>query len=174
VTIRVPKWLPVGLAAVIVLGAAATGVWYFLIRDTGPSEAELAAEEEAQEQAEAEALAEECEQQLGSLLTVLEDLNSRLGVGIDYQEYGDRVGDIRVAYDQTPIRELDSRCVTDVGLSAEDAMNSYVKAGNLWEGCITDFGCDTDEIQPELQSHWSEASTSIREASQGLDSIRSP
>src|SRR4051794_11805155 len=40
VTLRIPSWFLRGLAALGVLAVVGFGVWYFAIRDTGPSAAE--------------------------------------------------------------------------------------------------------------------------------------
>jgi hypothetical protein len=53
-------------------------------------------------------------------------------------------------------------------------MNSYIKAGNVWNDCFDDINCDVDSIDPELQDHWSEADSSIRQANQGLTRLGTP
>lgn len=176
---RIGMWLLIGLGAVAIAGALAAGAWFLFLRDTGPSERELAAQERAREQAQAkakaQAAADECEQQLGGLLAALTDLQGRLqGVGVNYEEYGRRVGDVSSAYNQTPIGQLGSQCTFTVGIFAEKATNSYIEAGNVWNDCFSDINCDVDSIDPELQDNWSAASASIRAAKQGLSELRTP
>lgn len=113
-------------------------------------------------------LADQCERKVGDLLAELEDLESRLGgVGVNYEEYGRRVGDVSAAYGQVPARSLEGDCL-DVGIAAENAVNSYIKAGNVWNDCFDDINCDLDSIDPELQNHWNDASDSLDRANDRL------
>jgi hypothetical protein len=175
VTLRIPRWLAIALAGIVGAAAIGAGAWFIFARDTGPSEEERAAQEREEEAAEAEAAAAQCEQQLTGLLTALEDLDSRLGgVGVDYEEYGQRVGDVSSAYDQTPIAELEAECLNQVGIHTEEAVNSYIEAGNVWNECFDDIDCTNESIESELQGHWAEATSSIEEANQGLTDIGGP
>jgi hypothetical protein len=130
--------------------------------------------EEAQALQAAEQQADKCKSQVGGFLQSLQELDSRLAVGLPYAEYSSQVGDVRVAYDRLPFRQLDPECLSQVGLPAEDAMNSYVKADSTWNDCIVRFGCDTDSIDPELQARWTTASSKINEAQSGLRDIAQP
>jgi hypothetical protein len=136
-TLRVPKALLVVLG-VLVLAGAGVAVYLTLIKsdevcysDSGDevdcgedgalSEAEYEeqqAEEARAREAEAAAQrrADRCEAELGGMSTELEELDSRLGVGLTYDEYNTHVGDIRVEYDQIPFRAVDPECLTEVGL----------------------------------------------------------
>ncbi len=136
-----------------------------------PSEFDLMKEQEDAAE-KAQAAAEECQRQTGGLQRALEEVNSRLSVGLAYDEYSTQVGNARVAYDRVPIGKLDPECLLEVGVHLEDAMNAYVKADDAWNGCIVDFGCATDSIDPELQRRWAQATVSIRKAKAGVASIR--
>jgi hypothetical protein len=122
--------------------------------------------DEEEQAAEAAALQAECEEQLGDFLAELNELNSRLTIGLTLQEYGERVADVRVAYDQVPFDDLQPDCLQDVAVPAEDALNSYVRAYRAWDRCIT-LQCPDFE-EEDLQSRWSDATASIDEAEQGL------
>ena len=168
VTLRVAAWFLIALAAIIVPGAAAAGAWYAFIRDPGPSDAERAARQEAEEEAAEEAdlreTAEECEQRLDDLLLELEDLQSRLrGVEVSYAEYVQMAMDVSSAYGQTSLRQLERDCVFTVGVHAQDAVDAFVEAGNVWNDCAVDFNCDIDSIDPELQAHRKDAAAAIRQ-----------
>jgi hypothetical protein len=128
--------------------------------------------EQEEAAAEAEAAADECQQQTGGLQSSLEELDSRLTVGLAYDEYSTQVGDAQVAYDRVPIARLEQDCLFEVGVHLENAMNAYVKADNVWNDCIVDFGCDVDSIKPELQLRWAEATREIDKAKAGLAAIR--
>jgi len=124
--------------------------------------------------AEAEAEAAECAAQTGDLVEALQELNSRLSVGLVQADYNKELGDIRVVYDRLPIEDLSPGCIRRVGIPAENAFNSYVQANNLWSDCIQDFGCDTDSIDPKLQKKWSKSTTLIEKAEDGLEALAEP
>jgi hypothetical protein len=175
ITLRVPKGLLKVLGGLGLVALIAAGVWYFALRDTGPSEAELEAQRREEQRAAAQAKAAECESLLGGLLTSLEDLDSRLtGVGVNYQDYLQRVGDVSAAYGQVAIPQLPAECLTNVGIHAEGAMNAYIEAGDTWSDCVGDFGCDIDAIDPELQERWVKASGLVDNARNGLSEVGSP
>jgi hypothetical protein len=136
-----------------------------------PSPEDTAAEEAL---AEAQALQAECEAALGGLLDTLHEIDSRLGVGIQVEDYTQRVGDARVEYDQVPFRQTDQDCVLEVGVPAEDAINLYIQAGNIWNNCIQNFGCSLDEVEPKMQRKWSQATRELREADQALRALGHP
>jgi hypothetical protein len=194
-TLRIPKALLIVLG-VMVLAGAGVAVYFMLIKsdevcyldngdevDCGEEGALSQAEYEEQQAAEAEAeateaeaqrKAEKCEGQIGSLSTELEELDSRLDVGLTYDEYNTHVGDIRVEYDQVSIKSLDVGCLSDVAVHLEDAMNSYVKADGVWNDCLVDFDCRTDSIDPQLQGHWADAASDISDAERSLTSLAEP
>lgn len=157
-----------------------TGVEVPCNRNIAVSEAEYAelkAEEEA-ERAEAEAraerLASECDRQLGEFLELIGDLDSRLSVGLAYQDYSTRVGDVLSEYDRIEFKALGLECGTTVGIPAENAMRHYVNAHDTWGDCVADFDCDTDSIDPELQRHWATAANLLERADSSLDRLEQP
>jgi hypothetical protein len=190
-TLRIPRVVLYVLAAGALIGI---GVAAFLILqepskdcltssgtavtcDTEDSLSQAEYDQLQREQAATEkaaAAAAECRQQTSGLMTKLQELDSRLSVGLVYQEYSTQVGDARVAYDRTPVRAFSPKCVTKVAVHLEDAMNAYIMADDAWNDCITDFDCDNDSIQPELQAKWSEATSLIDKAKSGLSSISTP
>ena len=132
---------------------------------------------ERQEAAKAARLAEACEESVGPLLDELEELNSRLDIGLTYDEYTDRVGDVKVAYDKADFGDAgedDLRCITEVGLPAEKAFNQYAKAAATWQECFDDIDCDNDSIQPDLQRRWSRATTLTERARDNLNDMKKP
>ena len=168
-TLRIPKRFLQGLGIVAAIAIVGFGVWYFAIRDTGPSAAEKRAEAQKQAAARAAAAAALCQQQVGGLLSAEEDLDGRLsGSGMTEADYISRVGDVSAAYRQISIKDLKSGCLTNVGIPTESAMNAYIDASNTWNNCITDFNCNVDSITPELQGKWAKATVLINQAKQGL------
>lgn len=114
------------------------------------------------------ALEDDCADQITPLVEALQDLNSRLNIGLTYADYGERVGDVRVLYDRIHFATLGPNCVNKVGIPAEDAMNDYIKAYQTWNACIEETGCSTDSIESKLQTQWSKATTKINEAATAL------
>jgi hypothetical protein len=170
----------------IVLGvlpfALAGGVAAVILATTGSDSSSSGAthttatvDTQAQERAQAIAKYERCRRSTRPLLNKLHDLDSRLDIGLNYDEYTDKVGDVRVAYDQvTPRLGSQTECITAVGIPAEAAFNQYVKASNIWGDCFDDIDCETDAIEPELHKHWSKASNAIHSADGGLSALRDP
>jgi hypothetical protein len=115
---------------------------------------------------------EDCRAQLGIFIERLGELDSRLDIGLNYDEYGDQVADINVAYDDIPVGTLAYECVNRAGVPAEKALNKYVDAYNVWDRCFGDIDCDLDSIEPKLQRHWSAASQAAERAETGLESLR--
>jgi len=144
--------------------------------DSGPTQEERDAAEKARTDADkaakqadvAAALAADCRRQLGGFLNALRNTNSRLGVGMSFDDYGDQVGQISIAYDRIPFGQLDLECTMGVGVKAEAAFNSYTKAYNAWNECIGDLYCEMDTVDPELQEHWSKAGRQVRKARSAL------
>jgi hypothetical protein len=129
---------------------------------SSPSPVDTSAEEAA-------ALQAQCEAALGEFVDALSELDSRLAVGMQFSEYIQAVGDVRVVYDRVVFSELDIECVTDVGVPAERALNLYVQASNLWNNCIGNFTCDfNQDLEPRLQDKWAAASAKVDEAQTGL------
>jgi hypothetical protein len=127
-----------------------------------------------QEIARARAAHAACDRALGPLLKQLRELDSRLDVGLNYDEYTTEVGDIRVVYDSVVEQAEDPACLTSVGIPAEEALNEYAKAAGKWGDCFDDINCDTDSIEPTLRKYWDRASTSIDTAQQALEDMRAP
>ena len=191
---RFPRAVLIALVALLVVAGGGIGAYLLLLRgdescvssatgnpmDCSASGAVSQEEFDAQQAKDAEAkrvakqAADKCNGQVGGLLKGLQELDSRLAVGLPYAEYSSQVGDVRVAYDRIPLRQLDPECLSQVGLPAEDAMNSYIKADTTWNDCIVQLSCDTDSIDPELQQRWNTASSKIRDAQSGLRDIAQP
>ena len=83
-----------------------------------------AARADAEEQLAEAADAEVCRAELGPFLESLEELNSRLSVGLTFQNYSEEVGNVRVAYDQVEFSNLSLACTSRAGLAAEKALNA--------------------------------------------------
>ena len=110
-----------------------------------------------------------CPKSIVRFVNALQELDSRLDVGLTFAAYGDKVGDASVAYDRIPFKKLDLECTLRVGVPAERALNLYIEANNIWNDCIGNIYCSNDSITPKLQRKWAQATTKIRQARRALD-----
>jgi len=131
---------------------------------------EVRKRERQNQAAEADALAVTCQSEIGDLMDSLDELNSRLDIGLTYADYGDQLGDANVAYDQVPAAELSGGCL-DSAAKLEAALNAYIRAYNKWKTCIDDYDCNTDSIEPALQAAWSKASSNLDRAHSLYDGV---
>lgn len=109
-----------------------------------------------------------CTDELAPLLGSLEELDSRLSVGLSFSDYSERVGDARVAYDALDFASLSPDCIKGPGVQLEKALNSYQRAYTTWNDCIGDIDCSNDSIQGELQREWARATVQIGNARKDL------
>lgn len=171
----------IGVAAVLVaLITAASGCGS---QPHGPSAAEKAAEARAKAAAQRKAketqLFKECADTTAPLEKKLSDLNSRVSVGLQFQDYTTRVGTARVAYDgvvkQMKSNGISQRCLTAVGEPLESSLNAFVTAGNTWNKCVTDYNCSLDKGSASLtsmQKSWVKATRMLNKADKGLNTMR--
>ena len=185
-TLRISKTLLIVLG-VFVLAGAAVAVYFTVIKSdaevcysstgtqVGCGDAGALTKEEYDEQqaaaAKAHHLQADCEQQIGHILHDAQALDSRLDVGLSYDEYNKQVGNVSVAYNQIPIKSMGQECLNSVGVHLEEAFNDYIKAGNIWNDCLTNFSCNINSIDPQLQHYWLAAATDIGVAKRGLDDM---
>lgn len=57
-----------------------------------------------------------CRDQLGRFADRLQELDSRLSVGLVFAAYSEQVGDARVEYDKLPIGEFQAPCLRNAGI----------------------------------------------------------
>jgi hypothetical protein len=108
-----------------------------------------------------------CQSEIRPLLSALQELDSRLNVGLNLDEYGDFVGDAQVEYDRLDIDGIGEECLSSVAVPLEEALNQYITAVNKWNDCIQSVSCE----DPPVQKHWTNASEEINKASDALDKI---
>ncbi len=110
----------------------------------------------------------QCRDQMTNLTNALEELDSRLSIGMNFSAYSDKVAAAKVAYDKLPSASLDSTCLALVGTPEENALNEYISAYTTWNACVSKTGCTNDSISTELQAHWTTATTLIEGAKRAL------
>jgi hypothetical protein len=120
--------------------------------DDGGDTQQQAAEQKAERQQEIDDALVLCADDLEPLLASMTELNSRLAVGVQFPDYLDRLGDVRVEYDKVAAEGLDPICLKKVGRPAEKALNIYADAAQEWSDCIQDFDCDVDSLN--LSGKW--------------------
>jgi exonuclease VII small subunit len=127
----------------------------------------------------ATALATACQAQMGELVDAIGDLNSRLDIGMNYDEYTDEVSDLKVSYDDIDFDLNDDidpsdtfKCLQQVGVPAEKALNEYAKATRTWSNCQDDLYCTNDSIDTALQRRWRQAASQADKAEAGLDELQ--
>ncbi len=113
---------------------------------------------------------EECSELLGPFMRELQDLDGLLAVGLNYEDHTASIQDISLAYNRIDFKDLGFDCL-DAGIGAERAFRLYARADDVWGGCIEDFGCDPDSIDPQLQRSWNEASSAYRQADRNLEDL---
>lgn len=114
---------------------------------------------------------DECVKSLDRFRSQIKALDGRLGVGLSFDEYGTKVGDVAAAYNQTDFEAGGVDCLTEVVLPLETAVNQYKKAYDIWQKCFEDYACENDSITPELQDHWSKATLQIQKSDFGLEGL---
>ena len=145
------------------------------------AEAERQAAEEAKREAEEKKAAElaaarakftSCTDQLGQLLNVLNNVDSRLDVGLSQRELSNMIGKASIAYDHIDIKALGNGACLTAGARLESAFNNYAATVRDWNDCIYDLYCDVDDdILTGMQTRWAKAATLISRAETLLDSM---
>jgi hypothetical protein len=104
------------------------------------------------------------------LLSALQEVDSRLSIGMAFDEYGDRIGDAKVAYDRLDFKRLNENCIFKVGIALESGLNHYIDANNIWDECIDDFDCSVEgAVLQKMRKHWSESTERIEAAVKNLN-----
>lgn len=113
-----------------------------------------------------------CHSEYDPLVQSLTDLQSEISVGLNYSEYGDAVRRVRVKYGRLDFGGQALSCTSGVGVPAENALNRYVEAYNIWNRCQEDLDCSgVDAIESKLQAKWARADTQLEKATSGFDAV---
>jgi hypothetical protein len=159
----------------------------------GPSPAEISAERLALTQAIAAELRERdvahqkrkaakrdqaCRTRVAGFVESLRDIDSRLDVGLSYNEYSDVVGDASVERGRADAAAQAGRTCARIASASEAAFGLYNDAVQTWNDClfddpisIFDVGCTTDDIEYELQDYWYRASAKVERALDLLEGL---
>lgn len=176
-------------AAILLICGSGVGVAVWLNERAGDRAAAAEAERQAQaeERAAAEAEAERkaaearalaaaqqtydaCAGQVQPLIDALSEVDARLDVGLNLDEYGDLVGNASVAYDRMDPSKLEPECI-EVGVPLENALNKYIEASSKWNDCVWELSCEDAEQDRKLQPRWASAATYIERAKSRLGEL---
>jgi hypothetical protein len=114
-----------------------------------------------------------CRARVEPLLRAIRGLGSRLSVGLSYDEYTTRVGDVEVAYgDFQPDRPVQGKCLA-VAVSAYDAIREYRTALDFWRDCIIKLYPYCEGNEDLLRKDWRDATASLDRAYRQLDAVGS-
>lgn len=159
--------------ALTTLGAGFAGCGEDKAKQQRAEAAKRTKQQQAATRAKDQAAATDCSSKFQPFLTALGNVDSRLGIGLSFQDYSMKIGDAKVAYDQVISNNTkDDKCLGAVGLPSEKALNEYVKAYNIWNDCIQSTSCSTDSIKGELQKHWATAGGAAAKANEGLKAMK--
>lgn len=111
-----------------------------------------------------------CKKLVQNFTDSLDNLNSRLSVGLKPDDYNNRVGDISVTYNKVDWASTpNTYCLKKVGIPLEAAYNDFTAAGNAWSKCIDDYNCDvTKDKLPGMQKKWTHAGKMIDKSKAAL------
>lgn len=164
------------LASLLALGACGPNAEEEAVASEATASAEA---EKEREQAEKEAAeererrAEECTEDVAQLASALDELNSRIQVGLSYSDYTTEVGDVMVAYNRTDIDKIsaDRWCLGEVAVPLENAFQHFDKAMEVWKKCVGDWDCSIKDkaVDAKMQKHWQRAGTYLEEADAALE-----
>jgi hypothetical protein len=107
---------------------------------------------------------ETCQSQIGGFLRSLNILRRRLAIGLSYDRYLYDVRKVRTAYAEIPTDRLTLDCLINVATPAEQALNRYIAAVNIWGDCLATPDCSSSTVEPDLQRTWRQASTFVSKA----------
>jgi len=152
----------------------------------GPSAAETHAAALKKEKASAAAAAkklradqqaahDQCVAQLQPFIDALNQVNSRLEVGLNYSDYGDRLGDAQVAYDKIQVdglADISPKCL-DAAAKLEHSYNEFLKVKNVWSACIDDYACDFSKgtANDQAQQGWQKAGQALKNGTSEVEGL---
>lgn len=109
-----------------------------------------------------------CSAQLSGFLDQLEHLRRSLVIGVSYEQYVSELGTVRRSYEQIPVGELGLACVAGAANNAEQSFDGYLAAANAWGDCVSERGCETSALEPELRRKWRLAASHLADARNAL------
>jgi hypothetical protein len=161
--------LAIGAAVMIALAGCGSGHHESakqIAADKAAEKAKAAASKAAVVKGEQTKAYQICATQLSGLPDKAQALESRVSVGLTFDQYSDVIGTTKIAYDkmervvgQKP-EPMTLPCLK-VGAKFESGFGKYADAFNAWNSCITDYNCSIDKgaTHDKMQADWSRGST---------------
>lgn len=112
-----------------------------------------------------------CTSELSDFKSELENVNSKLTVGMTQSDFNKALGDVQVKYDRLDSDAIngDVYCSGNVGEPLQDAFNDFVKSNSAWAKCINAYNCEVKgDVLKGLQKQWSSAGAKIEKANAAL------
>lgn len=104
------------------------------------------------------------------LVSALSALDSKLSIGVLYDEYRIAVQDAQIAYDAVTGTHQEYPCISNVGVPSESALNDYIGALRAWKACIDDGPrCAKATNDEQIQRLWAAASADLDSARRFLN-----
>ncbi|HWB21385.1 MAG TPA: hypothetical protein VG652_00700 [Gaiellaceae bacterium] len=120
--------------------------------------------------AEATRETQACNRQIGTFMSALEDLESKISVGLTFPTYTAGVAKIRAAYGALSPSALSGACQAATG-AGHTSLNTYISALDTWMACTSTTKCSTDSIAANLQAQWANAAAQTEAAKTALDEV---
>lgn len=115
-----------------------------------------------------------CRAQIGPFVQAVRDISAQLDVGMTQTELSDAAGKASIKRSRVDPNALRPACQYAFG-QADDALTTYAATVSDWNDCIwSDDDCDPDNTDDlDLQTPWAEATSSINEAYDAMNTGRS-
>jgi hypothetical protein len=111
-----------------------------------------------------------CPAAVGRFVDALANVDGQLDVGINFATYRTAYTRAHVAYSRIPVQQESYGCLQYVGVPAENALNAYAVAYNIWSKCIATYGCNINSpgVNRRLQFRWAFAHRNLQTALNNL------
>jgi hypothetical protein len=162
--------------SVVLIGATAVVGW---VGAPGLSAASKPSASAPAKQAKVSGVHRDCTSVVDALDTNLDDLSSRLPIGLALDAYSTRVGAARFSYDKL-LRSawahggIDDRCDKNVVAPLASALSAYISAYETWSACVGATRCTFEKGTPPLkraQAEWLRADVLTGNAERALRSL---
>lgn len=127
-------------------------------------------------------LVEHCATDTQALRNALQDLNSRIEVGLSYSDYGTKIGDASSAFTgalngfktENKAGTIARNCLADVLTPLAAEVDLHAATAKIWEDCINDYSCDINKgtSADKMQSNWQRTAKLSQRAENRLANLK--
>ena len=111
-----------------------------------------------------------CMAQIGPFLDAMQQIDSRLNIGINEADFVSRVGTAQVNHDTIDTHAISGKCL-DAGVKLEKGLNAYAKAATKWSHCVSQSSCTFRKINGFEQLQWATAGLDITKAKTEISTL---